>query len=339
MRKHITHFIIFGSAMGAALWILSSGPLSRPALAQQNRAVTAAMVDKWMTELSNWGRWGKDDQMGAINLITPAKRKQAASLVKDGVSVSLARNTDPNKAEDNDSPFTHTMTSTGKNPLIGFFSMDLVSVSYHGYAHTHMDSLCHMFYKGKMYNGFSQQEVTEKGAAKLAITNFKNGILTRGILMDIPRLKGVPYLQPGTAIYPEDLDAWEKKAGIKVGSGDVVFIRTGRWALRDAKGPWNISSNSAGLNAACARWLKSRDAAVLGSDAASDVMPSGVPGVLQPIHQLVIIAMGMPIFDNCDLEPLAAEASKRQRWEFQISAAPLAVSGGTGSPFNPIATF
>src|SRR4029453_8284872 len=133
-----------------------------------------------------------------------------------------------------------------------------------------------------MYNGFSQQEVTEKGAGKLAITNFKNGILTRGILMDIPRLKGVPYLQPGTAIYPGDLDAWEKKAGIKVGSGDVVFIRTGRWALRDAKGPWNISSNSAGLDAACARWLKSRDAAVLGSAAASDVMPSGVPGVLQP---------------------------------------------------------
>src|SRR5205807_1400623 len=153
------------------------------ALAQPNHNVTAAMVDTWMTELSNWGRWGKQDQMGAVNLITPAKRKQAASLVRDGVSVSLARNTETDKAADNASPFVHTMTSTGKNPLEGFYSMDLISVSYHGWAHTHMDSLCHMFYKGKMFNGYSQEEVTAQGAGKLAITNFKNGILSRGVLM------------------------------------------------------------------------------------------------------------------------------------------------------------
>ena len=197
MRKSKTPLIIFSSAAIAALIWFSA--VSRPALAQSDRKVTAAMVDKWMTELSNWGRWGKEDQMGAVNLITPAKRKQAAALVKDGVSVSLARNTETEKAADNDSPFVHTMTSTGKNPLEGFYSMDLISVSYHGWAHTHMDSLCHMFYKGKMFNGFSQEEVTTKGAQKLAITNFKNGILTRGILMDIPRLKGVPYLAAGDA--------------------------------------------------------------------------------------------------------------------------------------------
>src|SRR5579872_6240527 len=290
--------------------------------AQSSHTVTAAMVDQWMAELSNWGRWGKDDQMGAVNLITPAKRKQAAALVKDGVSVSMAHNTLPAKSDDNDSPFGHTMTSTGKNPLEGFYAMDLISVSYHGWAHTHMDSLCHMFYKGKMYNGYPQTDVTTEGATKLAITNFKNGILSRGILMDIPRLKGVPYLTPGTAIYPEDLDAWEKKAGVKVGSGDVVIIRTGRWALRDAKGPWKISTNSAGLYVTCMKWLKARDAAVLGSDGASDVMPSGVAGVTQPVHQLAIIAMGMPIFDNLDLEAVSAEANKRQRWEFLVSAAP-----------------
>ena len=309
------------------------------ASAQSNRNVTAAMVDQWMTELSNWGRWGSQDQMGAVNLITPAKRKQAAALVKDGVSVSLARNTETEKAADNDSPFVHTMTSTGKNALQGSYSMDLITVSYHGWAHTHMDSLCHMFYKGKMYNGFPQTDVTSQGATKLAVTNFKNGILSRGILMDIPRLKGVPYLAPGTPIYPEDLDAWEKKAGVKVGSGDIVLIRTGRWAARDAKGPWPISTNAAGLYASCTKWLKARDVAVLGSDGASDVMPSGVAGVTQPIHQLVLIAMGMPIFDNLDLEAVSAEADKRQRWEFHLSAAPLAVVGGTGSPFNPIATF
>jgi kynurenine formamidase len=155
----------------------------------------------------------------------------------------------------------------------------------------------------------------------------------------MPRLKGVESLEPGTPIYPADLEAWEKQAGMKVSSGDVIFIRTGRWALRDAKGPWPASQKSAGLHASCARWLKQRDVAALGSDAASDVMPSGVEGVNQPIHQLVLIAMGMPIFDNCDLEALSQEAARQSRWEFLLTAAPLAVGGGTGSPLNPIATF
>jgi kynurenine formamidase len=241
------------------------------------------------------------------------------------------------KSDDNPQPFLHEMTRSGADETQ--FSIDRYSVSYHGYAHTHMDSLCHMFHEGKMFNGFAQQEVTPKGAGKLAVLNFKRGIFTRGILMDIARLKGVDYLDPGTAIYPADLEAWEKKAGVKVSSGDVIFIRTGRWALRNAKGPWAASQKSAGLHASCARWLKQRDVAALGSDAASDVMPSGVEGVNQPIHQLVLIAMGMPIFDNCDLEALGKEAAKQDRWEFLLTAAPLAVGGGTGSPLNPIATF
>jgi kynurenine formamidase len=190
-----------------------------------------------------------------------------------------------------------------------------------------------------MFNGYSQRDVTPQGAGKLAVTNFKQGIFTRGLLMDIPRLKGVEDLEPGTAIQPADLDAWERNAGLKVTSGDVIFIRTGRWALRDEKGPWPASQKSAGLYASCARWLKQRDVAALGSDAASDVMPSGVEGVNQPIHQLVLIAMGMPIFDNCDLEALSKEAARQGRWDFLLTAAPLAVGGGTGSPLNPIATF
>jgi kynurenine formamidase len=274
-----------------------------------------------------------------MNLITPAKRKQAAALVRSGVSVSLSRNAETDKAADNDSPFVHLMTATGADPLGGSYCLDTYTVSYHGWAHTHMDSICHMFYRGKMYNGFSQQEVTKRGAGKLAVTNFKNGIFTRGILMDIPRLKGVPYLEPPQAIYPEDLDAWTKKAGIQVEAGDVVFIRTGRWTRRAQKGPWDVSKSSAGLYASCARWLKQHDIAMVGSDGASDVMPSGVEGVTQPIHQLVLIAMGMPIFDNCDLEALSEAANREHRWVFLITAAPLAVGGGTGSPLNPIATF
>jgi kynurenine formamidase len=168
----------------------------------------------------------------------------------------------------------------------------------------------------------------------------KNGLMTRGILIDIAALKGVAYLEPGTAIYPEDLDAWVKKAGIQVSSGDAIFIRTGRWARRKAKGPWPVEQGLAGLHASCARWLHDRNVAILGSDAASDVSPSQIDGVpATAIHMLAIVAMGIPIFDNCDLEALSQAAAQRHRYTFLLTAAPLAVPGGTGSPINPIATF
>ena len=292
--------------------------------------------EQWMTELSNWGRWGKDDQLGALNLVTPAKRKLALALVHEGVSVSLARDVEKEKAADNGSPFQHLMDRAGTNNS-GFFAADTYKVSYHGMAHTHLDSLCHMFHHGKMYNGFSQTNITSEGAQKLSIQNLKDGILTRGVLIDVPLLKGVAFLEPGTPIYPEDLDAWEKKAGIKVGAGDVVLIRTGRWARRARTGPWG--DKFAGLHGSCARWLKQRDVAVIGSDAASDVIPSGVEDVSQPIHQLSLVALGTWILDNCDLEAVSIAARQRQRWEFMIFVAPLAVPGGTGSPVNPIATF
>ena len=313
--------------------------LAITAFGQPSRTVSKADVQRWMTELSNWGRWGKEDQIGTVNLITAAKRKQAALLVKEGITVSLAHTVDTKAAPDNSSPFQHTMQNTGANPLAGSYSMDVFSVLFHGYGHTHMDALCHMFYQGKMYNGFSQNEVTKTGAQKLSIQNFQDGIVSRAILMDIPRLKNVPYLEPGQAIYPEDLDAWEKRAGVKVGAGDILLIRTGRWARRAARGPWDVNEKSAGLHASCARWMKQRDIAILGSDAASDLMPSGVEGVTQPIHQLTLIAMGTPIFDNCDLEKISATANRLGRWEFFVSAGPLPVPGGTGSPLNPSAVF
>jgi kynurenine formamidase len=313
--------------------------LVSPCVTQEARPrMTKEDVDRLMTELSNWGRWGKEDQLGAVNLITEAKRKQAATLVKEGISVSLARDTEKERADDNPSPYEHTMTLSGVNNR-GQFSVDAFRISFHGYQHTHLDALCHMFWNGKMYNGVSQEEVTQKGAAKLAIQNLKQGIFTRGVLMDIPRLKGAKYLELGTPIYPEDLEAWEKKAGLKLTAGDAVFIRTGRWARRAEKGAWDISTKSAGLHASCATWLKRRDVALLGSDAASDVLPSGIDGVSHPIHQLALIALGVNIFDNCDLEALSEAAAKRNRWEFLLTAAPIPLTGGTGSPLNPIATF
>ena len=306
---------------------------AEPSGAPKHREMTQADIENWMEDLSNWGRWGKEDQIGAINLITPQKRKEAAQLVVDGLSVSLARDVEKDEAADNPQPFRHTMIPADP------WASDSFNVSYHGFAHTHIDALCHLAHNGKLYNGFAKSEVTPSGAGKLAVTGIKSGIFTRGVLMDIARLKEVPYLETDVAIYPEDLEAWEKKAGLRVGSGDAIFIRTGRWARRAAKGPWDIGKASAGLHGSCAKWLKERDVALVGSDAASDVIPSGIEGAGQPIHLLLLNAMGVHIFDNCDLEALGKAAAERRRWEFLLTASPIPVGGGTGSPLNPIATF
>jgi kynurenine formamidase len=294
-------------------------------------------IDAMMKSLSNWGRWGRDDELGALNLITPEKRKQAAALVREGVTVSLAHNV--LKTESESSPaFRQRMTVLPEKKEITS-SGDEYCVAYHGFTQTHIDSLCHLFYKGRMYNGFSQNQVTERGAEKLSIVNFKQGIFTRGILMDMPKLLGVRFLEGGRAIYPAQLEAWEKAAGVKVGSGDVVLIRTGRWSRAKFEGDWQIMKSSAGLHASCLPWLKERDVAVVGSDLALDVLPSGVEGFPMPVHWVVIVAMGTPILDNCDFEALSEAAAARQRWSFLLTVAPLAVDGGTGSPVNPLATF
>lgn len=300
--------------------------------------VTREMIDAWMKELSNWGRWGKTDQLGAVNLITPQVRRRAAALVKEGFSVSLSRDADSVRAVDNSRPFERKMISSGADPK-PMFAMDTYTMSFHGASLTHFDALSHMVYQGKTYNGYPQEEIDGSGARQLAVNAYKNGFVSRGILMDIPRLKGVKYLELGTPIYPQDLEAWEKKAGVKVGPGDIVFIRTGRWARRAEKGAWDTDQQSAGLHVSCARWFKQRDIAILGSDAHAELMPSPVAGIPYPMHQLLLIAMGVPMLDNCDLEALGEAAAARQRWEFLLTAAPLSVPLGTGSPLNPIATF
>ncbi len=300
--------------------------------------VDRAGIERWMKELSNWGRWGATDQMGAVNLITPETRRAAAGLVKEGFSVSLSRDADGVAAADNSRPFGHKMISSGVDTN-AMFAMDTYTISFHGAALTHMDALSHMIYAGKTYNGYPQREIDGAGAHQLAVSAYKSGFLARGILMDIPRLKGVAYLEPGTPIYPADLEAWEKLAGVRVGRGDIVFVRTGRWARRAVKGAWDTDKAAAGLHVSCARWFKDRDVAVLGSDAHGELMPSTVAEIPYPMHQLLLIAMGVAMFDNCDLEALGEAAAARKRWEFLLTAAPLAVPLGTGSPLNPIATF
>jgi kynurenine formamidase len=328
-----------GSREAARACVLAAGLAlySTSAPAQQARPVDRETFEGWVGELSNWGRWGENDELGTLNLIDPGVRKAAADLVVEGRSVSLAHAVLTQKAPDNPSPFGHQMLETGASD--GPWAMDELSVVFHGYAHSHMDAVCHRFHEGKIFNGFSRDDVTADGCQKLAITVSRDGILTRGVLVDLPRLRGVPWIEPGTALYREDLEAWEREAGLKVRAGDALLIRTGRWVQRSAEGPTDVSQRSAGLHASAVSWLRERDVAVLGSEAASDVLPSGVEGETHPVHVLVLVALGMPILDNLDLDSVADEAARLGRWEFMVSVAPLVIPGGTGSPVNPIATF
>ena len=310
---------------------LAAGQLSSQTAS--NHVVSDAQYERWKTELSNWGRWGKDDEIGALNLITPEKRRQAAALVKEGFSVSLSGDADTVQAVDNPNPYEFKMLSIGT---------DRIGVTYHGIAHTHLDSLAHINDNGTFYNGYKPdpEKVLRDGHAKNSIHNVKDGIFTRGVLLDISRLKGVPYLEPGTPIYIEDLEAWEKEAGVRVSAGDALFVRTGVWARRKAEGPWlrgrAEGGRSAGLDPSVIPWLKQRDIAVMGSDHPQYVAPSYLRAA---VHDFALLYLGIHLFDNCDLEALADAAAARRRWEFLLTAAPLAIRGGTGSPANPIATF
>ena len=308
-------------------------PAAQNASTSPQTRLKAADIDKMMADLSNWGRWGKDDQRGTLNLITPAKRKQAAGLVRQGISVSLAHDFSAEKAADNKRPLEFTMTLN--EPV----AMEELRIFYHGLTYAHIDALCHARYKGKAYNGFDASLATEKGCARAGVEHLKEGILSRGILIDVPRLKGVPHLDGGTPVLAADIEAWEKKAGVRISAGDVVLIRTGRWAKRAASGPYSLQGSSPGVHVSLLPLLKARDAALLGTDVGLDVTPSGVEEVVIPTHTVAIVGMGLVIVDNADLEALAETAARLNRWEFMFSAAPLPVTGATGSPLNAIATF
>ena len=319
------------------------------------RNLTKDDIDRWMTELSNWGRWGKDDQAGTVNLITPAKRKQAAALVKEGISVSLSLDADlaPKGSPEAENPvapsaaggrprytWQHVMLTNGlsmRGP--SGYAVDTIGVNYHGNNTTHFDALSHFIFNGQIYNGFPGSAITHWGAEKNDVLPFRDGLVTRGVLIDWPRFKNVPYMGDDEAIYAQDLDDWEKKTGVKIESGDCVLLRTGRWKRVAEKGPLNLNVAAPGLYASCAKWLKERNIALLGSDVVQDVRPSRVEGVSQPIHQLLLVAMGTPLFDNCELEAAAERAAALRRSTFLMTVAPLRVPGATGSPFNPLAIF
>jgi len=294
--------------------------------------VSEAQYEAWQTELSNWGRWGRDDQLGTLNLITPAKRRAALTLVKEGVPVSLSTNTFFEKMEDVPAEWAMTTaTDTGATDRVAYPCI-------HGAAATHIDSLAHTFFRGKMWNGYDATKLVtkEKGAERNSVLPMKNGIVTRAVLYDIARLKGVPYLAPGDRIFPEDLEAWEKKAGVKVGPGDALVLRWGRYGRRAKLGP---DDGAAGFDNSILPWLKKRDVALIVWETAGySPQPQG-DLFRNAVHNFVQAILGIHILDRADLEALSEAAASRNRWEFMLTVTPLALPNATGSPVNPIAMF
>lgn len=297
--------------------------------------LTAEDVAAYHRSLSNWGRFGEGDQLGALNLITPEKRRAAAASVRSGRTVGCARPLDAQASADNGRPALHHMTGTATEGSGG----DWFGVAPHGYAVSHLDALCHIFRDGRLYDGHPAERVTAHGALELGVQALRHGVVSRGVLLDAPRVRGVPWLEPGTALGVADLERAETAAGLRVEPGDVLLVRTGRWAARAERGPWDPYTGLAGLHASCLPWLHERGVAVLGSDGVSDVLPSRVEGERLPIHSVAIVAMGLHLLDNLELEALAAACAEEGRWAFQMTLAPLVIDRGTGSPLNPIALF
>jgi len=293
-------------------------------------------------KLSNWGRWGKEDERGALNFITEQKRVEAARLVRTGKVVSLALPLATEPAPDNPTPVMHLMQQTGYDAgdvRLMPYTADYFAISPHGHAVTHLDALCHVFWRGKMYNGFDATEVGSHGARRCAIDVAGDGIVGRGVLLDIPKTKNVQWLEPGDRIFPEDLEAAEREHRVQVEEGDILLIRNGRARRRKIVGPWVTMQAMPGLDASCLPWLHDRKIAVLGSDSASDVVPSGYEGLSRPIHVGTLPVMGIHLIDNADLEALAVTAERVGRYEFQFVMGPLVLKRGTASPVNPLAEF
>ena len=310
---------------------------------QRAANVSVAEFEAIFESVKNWGRWGKDDQRGTLNYITPEHVRKAASLVRSGRTVSMAIPINTVAGPDNPHPAIHYMSQNHDIPVgssrVGF-AMDFLGMECHGDCHTHIDALNHISYGGLLYNGRPVSEVTSKGMHGYDITTYANGVVGRGVLLDIPRLRGVPYLEPGEAVTRAELEAAEKAQGVRVGEGDIFVFRTGHHRRRLEKGAWDNGydgEGKAGLHIDAIPWMHERKIAAFLPDGDGETVPSTVDGIPYPIHPLQVTAMGMVVADSLNLEDVARACEDEQRWEFMVVAEPLRLPDSTGSPFNPIA--
>lgn len=285
---------------------------------------------------SNHGRWGPDDELGTLNFIEPATRLAAIATVRIGRPVSIGQDLATVASPANPVPAVHRMLYAAHNGADAAF--DVVEIAPHGLAVTHLDAVAHMFIEGRIYNGRSAAEtVTPTGLGFGSIHAQRNGILTRGVLLDIAAVSGVPWLLPTARIYPDDLDRAEALAGTSVRRGDAVFVRTGLMARVAAEGPEDPSMR-AGLMPECIPWFHEREVALYSGDC-YDHVPLPYTRLPAPFHQIALASMGMPFLDATDLEELSAVCAELGRYEFLLAVAPLRIPGGTGSAVNPICYF
>jgi kynurenine formamidase len=298
-------------------------------------------IEALLDSVSNWGRWGIDDELGTLNFCGERQTLLALNCVRTGEAISCARSLSPRRDVENPSPLLHHMLSSGESaPAKGEgVAADWFGLAFHGFSVTHLDSLGHIFWNQLGYNGIPASSVsTVEGAVRGSIEVARQGIVTRGVLLDLPVALSVDWLEPGYAIRPDDLERAEEIQGVRVREGDLVFVRTGRDVRRKVAGPIDLMADgAAGLHSTCMQWLYDRSISVLGSDAVNDALPSEIANSSGPVHVVGLVAMGLWLLDNAYLETLSVRCSARRSWEFLVMLGPLALKRTTGSPINPIA--
>jgi kynurenine formamidase len=307
--------------------------------------MSALEFDELFQQVSNWGRWGPADERGTLNYITPSHIRTAASLVQSGRTVSMAIPINTTAGPDNPHPAAHYMAQAHDVvPDLGepSFALDYMACAFHGDCHTHLDALCHVGYKGKLYNGKPASSVKSTGPTVMDITTYAQGIVGRGVLLDIPRLRGVKWLEPGEAVTREELEAAERDQRVRLSQGDFFLFYVGHHRRRVELGPWNCGYDGlgrAGLHPNAMPLLHERKVAGFLPDGDGETIPSHVDGVAAPIHALQIGAMGMVCADSLQFEELITACEEEARWEFMVVIAPLRFPRSTGSLINPIAIF
>jgi len=292
--------------------------------------------------VSNWGRWDDARHRGALNLLTPARVRDAARLVRSGVTVTLSRALATEARIDVPEPADHHMTMlTDEDIGSGSvrFAKDYVGLDYHNEGHTHIDAFCHVAFAGSFFDGTPETSVTADGADVGAIDLLEDGLIGRGVLLDVPRVRRVAWIEPGEHVFREDLEEAERVQGVRVGPGDILLVRTGHARRQCDLAPWDTRTAKPGLHPTAATFLGDRGVAALGSDGNNDTAPSSTEGVAFPMHVLALNAMGIHLLDYLQFEDLVRQCETEGRWEFLFMAAPLRIERATGSPLNPIAVF
>ena len=307
-----------------------------------------ATVLGWMESLSNWGRWGDDDQLGCLNLITPEKRLQAAALVQDGIPVSCARPISSDMNADVTFQVQRFMVDSGEGrnedsverQFARRGAAEFIGMVFHGQSITHIDAMSHYSWKGQLYNGKPSNMITSRqGAQTHSIEAAYSGIVTKGVLLDLAKLRGVDFLDPNEPVMPVDLLEAEEAQGVKIEEGDVLLVRTGNYKMRLASPPAKAGEPMTACQVACTPLFKERGVAMLGTDTSNDFRPSHYSTIGSPLHTMCLVTLGLWLIDNANLEELAEACAQRNRYEFMLTLAPLRLRNVTGSPVSPIALF